>query len=114
MAGCYSGIPGDSRGAVRRGKQHPCLLGRRHRCVYRGASLIRNSAGLGPYSRTMPRALCVQIPAQVMSALSTGQVVSTDGFMVSRLGVRVEGLGWRVWGTGPASGLDAGADDPRG
>ena len=25
--------------------------------VYRGTSLIRNSAPLGPYSRTMPRAL---------------------------------------------------------
>ena len=26
-------------------------------CWYRGTSLIRNSAPLGPYSRTMPRAL---------------------------------------------------------
>ena len=25
--------------------------------IYRGNSLIRNSAPLGPYSRTMPRAL---------------------------------------------------------
>jgi len=47
-----------------------CLQGGRHRCniravlnegqsqdAYRGTSLIRNSAPLGPYSRNMPRAL---------------------------------------------------------
>jgi len=36
----------------------PCTL---HPPPYRGTSIIRNSAPLGPYSRNMPRALCLSL-----------------------------------------------------
>ena len=42
---------------VREKEREGPLLGRSPGQVYRGASLVRNSVPLGPYSRTMPRVL---------------------------------------------------------
>jgi len=41
----------------RRGYMHAAVMVSIKVSLYRGTSLIRNSAPLGPYSRAMPRAL---------------------------------------------------------
>ena len=53
--------------------------------TYRGTSLIRNSAPLGPYSRTMPRALGVSALSyeRNIPVVDSGQATqrSTKGFL---------------------------------
>ena len=76
--------------------------------LYRGTSLIRNSALLGLYSRTMPRTLwwsweeelflMNEVPLYGGGAFLSGR--GTPRIQVSGFGFRVSGLGFRVPGFG--------------
>ena len=71
------------------------LRGRSQRTLYRGTSLIRNSLPLGPFSRTLPRALwwswgggrflMSEVPLYMGTSLTTQRATTCKGFLSSEL-----------------------------